>query len=375
MKVPFINYPKAFQYHRSEYERAIIGCCERGDLVYRDDLVKFERDFAKFCGVRHCIGTGSCTNAMFISLKALGVGFGHEVITVSHTYVATIDVIVAAGALPVLVDIDPTTMNMDVNLLEKAVTPWTRAIMPVHLNGRMCDMDRIMEIAVKHRLFVIEDAAQAVGSTYYGKRAGAFGETGCFSFYPAKTLGCFGEGGAVVTDDERLASILYLLRDHCEWPRYIPDPTGGHKVIHGWGYNTILDNIQAAVLNVKMQYLDNAIKRRCEIAGMYEDGLHDIECGVRLPPPPSHWQYHDAFQNYVIQCKDRDTLKWHLEQNGIETLISWQTPNHKQPGLQFSLNLPVTEKVSAEVLSLPCYPELLDDEVAHVIKATRSFFK
>lgn len=376
-KVPFIDYPKAYLSRKPEIDAALFGCIEQGNLVYRKEHKEFEERFAKFCGVKHAIGTGSCTGAMFLSLKALGIGPGDEVITVAHTYVATIDVIVATGATPILVDVEWDSMNMDTSLLEAAITTSTKAIMPVHLNGRMCDMNPIMEIAKKRGLYVIEDAAQAVGAHCDGKPSGSFGETGCFSFYPAKILGWFGEGGAIVTDDEERASLLYLLRDHGEWPPYLGSKKGE---IFGWGYNSILDNIAAAVLSVKMKYLPATVSRRRAIAGMYENELGGIQ-DLFLPYPPKLCEkYYDSFQNYVIRVDgstNRDKLQDHLTGKGIETLVHWRTPNHEQKGLP-SLNkydLLVTEQISARCLSLPMYPELAGSQVSHVAKAVRSFFR
>ena len=373
-KIPFVNYPRAYQMIKPQIDEAIMACISQGDLVYRHDLKKFEKSFANFCDSKYCIGTGSCTNAMFISLKAIGIGMGHEVITTSHTYIATIDAIVATGALPVLVDVNPRTMNMDVDALEKAITPWTKALIPVHLNGRCCDMDKIMPLALEHNLFVIEDAAQAVGAKQYQQKAGSFGNTGCFSFYPAKILGCYGEGGAIVTDDDKLASLLYLMRDHGEWPPYLENQTRDEKkTIYGWGYNTILDNIQAAVLNVKLEFLEKKIRRRRQIARMYDEAFFNIKA-LDLPPAPTNWEYYDVFQNYVIRYSKRDLLEKYLNEHGIETIASWKVPNHKQKGLKLNFKLPETERISMEVLSLSMYPELTDEEVLHVIGVIRRYF-
>ena len=370
-RVPFINYPRAYKKIKPEIDEALLGCLERGDLVYRQDLIDFEKKFAAYCGCKHGIGTGSCTGAMYLCLRAINV-FLCEVITVSHTYIATIDSIVHAGGVPILIDVDYDTMNMDVNQLERAITPQTKAIMPVHLNGRMCEMDRIMEIAERHKLYVIEDAAQAVGASYDGKEAGSWGHFGCFSFYPAKVLGSYGEGGMIVTNDDEMASKLYLLRDHGEWPHYLPGGTKGD--IYGWGYNSILDNISAAVLNVKMKYLSKNVLRRRMIAEYYGSGLDDIV----LPIPGSlGGAWYDVFQNYVIRTEQRDRLKDWLRDRGIETLVSWPIPNHRQKGLAdlHRFNLPVTEQISNEVLSLPMHPELSDPEVEYVVEAVRSFFE
>jgi dTDP-4-amino-4,6-dideoxygalactose transaminase len=375
-RVPFINYTKAYHKYKAEIDDALLECFEKGNLVYRDEQKEFESKFAKFCGVGNAIGTGSCTGAMFLSLKALGIGQGDEVITVSHTYVATIDVIVAAGATPVLVDVEWNSMNMDPSKIERAITTQTKAIMPVHLNGRMCDMEKIMEIAAKYNLHVIEDAAQAVGAHFDGHRAGSIGITGCFSFYPAKILGWFGEGGAVVTDDDKLASLLYCLRDHGEWPPYLE---GGKKgEIYGWGFNSILDNIACAVLNVKRKHLPASVSRRRTIANLYHEKLSNVH--LLLPfKPEIAGKFYDSFQNFVIRVSstERDPLQQHLSGCGIETMVHWRTPNHKQKGLG-SLNgyeLPITEEISRRSISLPMYPELSDGQVSYVSKCIRSYFK
>ena len=217
-KVPFVNYPLQYAKIKEEIDDAFHRIMEgenAGDLIYRDDLIKLEKDISSFVGKKHGIGTGSCTGALFLSLYANGIGPGDEVITVDHTYIATIDVIKRCGAKPVLVDVRDD-FNMDPDLLEEAITEKTKAIMPVHLNGRCCEMDRIMEIAEKHNLIVVEDAAQSLGAKYKGEPSGSFGKTSCFSFYPAKILGSYGEGGMVCVDDDQLADRLYYLRDHGE---------------------------------------------------------------------------------------------------------------------------------------------------------------
>lgn len=373
-KVPFVNYPLQYQKIKKEIERAIFGCLKRGDLIFRKDTVEFEKNFAKFVGAKYGISCDSCTGALFLSLFALGIGRGDEVITVSHTYVATIDVIWHVGATPVLVDVGDD-MEMDPNLLERAITKKTKAIIPVHLDGRMSDMGRIMEIAKKHNLYVIEDAAQAVGAKFLGKRAGSFGITGCFSFYPAKILGSFGDGGMIVTSDKKLAQKLYLLRDHGEMPPYLRKKKDKDK-IYFFGFNSLLDNIQAAILNVKLKYLPKWIDKRRKIASIYNDRLKDLK-EIKLPPPPTNeGPYFDVFQNYVIRAKKRDELAKYLKKRGVETLIKWRIPNHKQKGLKLlhRFKLPKTEEISKEVISLPIYPELKKEQVNYVIKCIREFY-
>lgn len=372
-RVPFVNYPLQYKKIKKEIDGAIFGCLKRGDLIFRKDTEEFEKNFAKFVGAKYGISCDSCTGAMFLSLFALGVGKGDEVITVSHTYVATIDVIWHCRARPVLIDVGED-MEMDVNLIEKAITKKTKAIIPVHLDGRMCDMERIMEIAKKHNLFVIEDAAQAIGAKFKGKPAGSFGITSCFSFYPAKILGSFGDGGMIVTSDKKLAEKLYLLRDHGEKPSYLRKPKDKDKIIF-FGFNSLLDNIQAAVLNVKLKYLPVWIKKRREIADIYDEGLKSVK-EIKLPPLPSDTGPHyDIYQNYVIRVKNRDGLQKYLTKKGIETLVKWRIPNHFQPGLKLSrFKLPVTERLSREVISLPMYPELTDEQVNYVIKSVKDFY-
>lgn len=375
-KVPFVNYPLQYKNIKREIDSAFKRILNKGDLLYRQDLQKFEKDFAKFCQTKYGISTGSCTGAMFISLKAAGINPGDEVITVAHTYVATIDIIVACGATPVLIDIRDD-FNMDPNLIEKAITKKTKAVLPVHLNGRVCEMDKIMKIARKHNLLVIEDAAQAVGAKYKNKKAGSFGLTGCFSFYPAKVLGCYGEGGAAVTNNKKIAEKLYLLRDHGENPSYLlskEEKEKGYKKLHFFGFNTIFDNMQASFLNIKMKYLPKWLERRREIAKIYNEGLSEIKQLI-LPPAPEERLYYDVYQNYVIRSKKRDELKKYLDKSGVETLISWKTPNHKQKGLKplNKFKLPKTEQVSKEVLSLPMYPELTNSQVKYVVNSIKKF--
>jgi len=374
-KVPFVNYSLQYRKIRKEIDKAIFGCLERGDLIFRKDTVEFEKDFAKFVGAKYGISCDSCTGAMFLSLAALGIGKGDEVITVSHTYVATIDVIWHCGAKLVLIDIGDD-MEMDVDLIEKAITKKTKAIIPVHLDGRMVNMEKLMKIAKKHNLYVIEDAAQAAGAKFKGKPAGSWGITGCFSFYPAKILGSYGDGGMVVTSNKKLAEKLYLLRDHGEKPPYLRTEKDRDKIAF-FGYNSLLDNIQAAVLNVKLKHLPKWIERRRKIAEIYHKGLVGID-GIVLPVPPSlEGKHFDVFQNYVIRVKQRDELRAYLAKKGVETLVKWAIPNHKQKGLKIlnKFNLPKTEQVSKEVVSLPMYPELTDKQVKYVIKCIREFYK
>ena len=366
-KVRFVNYPEHYRRIWSEITGSLSECLAHGDLIMRKQTEQFEANLADFIGVEHAIGLNSGTDALFFSLKAAGIGPGDEVITVSHTFVATIAAVHYCGAKPVLVDIGDD-MNMDIETIKYSISPRTKAIIPVHLNGRMCDMDKIQEIANDNDLAIIEDAAQSLGASCSGKSAGSIGLTGCFSFYPAKILGCAGDGGAVATNDDKTADLIRLMRDH------------GYRRETGeillYGYNSRLDNIQAAMLDIKLKYLPQWIKRRREIAEKYNSALKNIS-EIQLPPKPDNsGKYFDVFQNYVIRSSGRDTLRQYLQKEGIETLVSWPVPTHHHRALGlYDHSLPVTEKISKEVISLPLFPELEDAGVDYVISSLKNYFK
>ncbi len=365
-KVRFVNPQKQYADHKDEFMKAFDDVLSRGDLILRKDVEDFENNIATLVGTKYAVSLNSGTDTMLFPLKVLGIGPGDEVITVSHTFVASIAVIVQAGAKPILIDVKED-FTMDDSQIEAAITDKTKAIIPVHLNGRVCEMDKIMEIARKHNLAVIEDAAQALGSKYNGKMAGSFGLIGSFSLYPFKVLGCFGDGGILTTNDKEMAEKIKLLRDH------------GQKTkteIVCFGFNSRLDNLQAAILNVKLKYFPQWIKRRREIAVMYDKKLSDVK-EIELPPAPDSDEKHfDNFQNYVLKAEKRDELAAFLKENGVETLIKDPIANHKQPELSLShFNLPSSEKLAEEVISLPMYPELTDEEVEFVAKTIRDFYQ
>ena len=365
-KVPFVNYPLQYHNLKEEIDSAIFGCLEKGDLILRQDVEDFEKELADFVGTKYAVGLNSCTDALFLSLKAAGIGKGDEVITVSHTFVASISVIVQTGAKPILVDVGDDFL-IDTSKIEQAITEKTKAIIPVDLNGRVCDAEKIMEIAEKHNLVIVEDSAQALGAKFKEKKAGSWGLTGNFSFYPAKILGSFGDGGAVTTNDAEIAEKIRLFRDHGQ-------KTKTEIVCYGW--NSRLDNLQAAVLNIKLKYLPKWIERRREIAKIYNDNLSEIQ-GIKLPPAPdSENSRFDVYQNYVLKAERRDSLFEFLKENGVETLIKDPVPNHWQKGLALeNFHLPKTEQFAKEVISLPMYPELTNEQVEYAAKVVREFYK
>jgi len=364
--VPFVDYPKHYHLYEEEIMAAIKAVLFKGDLILREEVTQFEHNIASFLGSRYGIGVNSGTDSIYFSLLAIGFKPGDEIITVAHTFVATVATIVHCGTTPILVDIGDD-YNMNVDLVEEAITPRTKAIMPVHLNGRTCDMEKLMKIASKHNLVVIEDAAQALGATFDGKKAGSLGLTGCFSLYPAKGLGAAGDAGITVTNSEEIAEQIRLYRNH---GRQSEDD------IALFGFNSRLDNLQAAILNVKFKYLPSWIERRREVASLYQQGLSNLPC-LRLPPPPeSGSRYFDTYQNYVIRAQDREKLAAYLTESDVETLIAWPKPMHHQKALNLShFSLPVTEQLSKEVLSLPMNTELSNEQVEFVIDSICRFYK
>jgi dTDP-3-amino-2,3,6-trideoxy-4-keto-D-glucose/dTDP-3-amino-3,4,6-trideoxy-alpha-D-glucose/dTDP-2,6-dideoxy-D-kanosamine transaminase len=362
-RVPFVDPREHYRKLKTEIDFALTDTLAKGDLVLRQQLFSFERNLAEFVGVKYAVGLNSGYHALHFSLLAANIGPGDEVVTVAHTFVATVSAIVHCGAVPVLVEVGDD-YNMDPAALKKAITPRTKAVLPVHLNGRTADMDPILELAEQHNLCVIEDAAQALGAKYKGVAAGAFGLAGCFSFYPFKSLGGLGDGGALVTNDERVARVATLLRYNGE------DRQTGEYHYHG--YTALLDNLHAAVLDVKLRHLPSWIEHRRTIARLYAEELRGIS-DLSLPPfdGPDHF---DTFQNYVVRAARRDELREHLKSSGVETLVHWPKPMWKHPGLGLGdPNLPFTEKICREVISLPMSAETTPEHVRITAEAIRSF--
>ena len=365
-RVPFVNYPLQYKNLKNEIDSAIQRTLEKGDLILRSDVEEFERSLASFLGLKYAVGVSNGTAALIFSLKAAGIGLEDEVITVSHTFVATIAAIVHCGATPILVDVKEDDFTMDIDKVEEVITSKTKAIIPVHLNGRGCDMEKLMAIADKHNLVVIEDTAQALGAKLNGRMMGSFGLACAFSFYPAKILGGYGDGGALATNNKEIYEQVILLRNH------------GQKTkteIVCYGFTGRLDNLHATILNVKFKYLPKWIEKRREIAIIYGKGLRDVP-SVKLPPlPDSGERYYDVYQNYVLKVQRRNELAEYLRNNGVETLIKDPIAVHRQRNLKLgNFRLPVSVELAKEVISLPMYPELIDGQIEYTIKCVREFY-
>lgn len=362
--VPFFNYSGMFTSQEHSMMEVIRDVLSRGAFILQKDLVAFEAALAEFIGCRHAIGVANCTDGLQLALLACGIAPGDEVILPSHTFVATAAAVWACGGVPVVVDIEADHM-MDPGTIEAAITSKTRFLMPVQVNGRIADMDPILEIAGRHGLTVVEDAAQALGASYKGRQAGTFGRAAAFSFYPAKLLGCFGDGGAVITDDDDVAAKLFSLRDHGR------DAKGR---ISQWGFNSRLDNLQAAVLAHQLASYPAKIERRRALAARYHAGLSDL-AELTLPPPPDADRTRfDVFQNYEIESEHRDALRAHLADHRVGTLIQWGgQPIHAIPELGVRGHAPRTEAMFERCLLLPMNPLMSDRDVDHVVSLVRSF--
>ena len=362
-KVPFVDLSAQYQAIKEEVDSAIAGVLKSTAFITGPDLRKFEEEFAEYCGVKYAVGVDSGTSALELILRAYGIGAGDEVIIPANTFIATALAVSFTRATPVLVDANPTTYNIDVEKIEAAITPKTRALLPVHLYGQPADMDAILEIGRRHSLLVFEDACQAHGARYKGKRCGALGEAAAFSFYPAKNLGCYGDGGAITTNDPQIADKLHKLREYGQTEKYI------HAEI---GYNHRLDTLQAAVLRVKLKYLDVWNQARREHAALYSQLLADSGIGIPVVPDYAEPVWH----LYVVQVQGRDQLRQKLTEKGVYTGIHYPIPIHLQEAYR-SLgyqkgDFPVTEQTAEHILSLPMYPELTDEMITYVVEELKA---
>lgn len=362
MKVQFVDLKAQYRSIKDEVDEAIGKVLESCAFI---NARGFEADFAAYTGAAHCVGLGNGTDALWLAMQALGLGPGDEVITAANTFIATAEGISWTGATPVFVDCDPVTYTIDPALIEAAITPRTRAIAPVHLYGQPADMDPIMAIAQKHGLMVIEDCAQSHGATYKGRKAGSFGQAACYSFYPGKNLGAYGDGGAVTTDDEALATAIRKLGDHGSNVKY------RHDLV---GTNSRLDGIQGAVLGVKLKHLEAWTERRIAAAAAYGAGLKDV-CTV----PVTRADTRHVFHLYVIQVDNRDEVMKALGDNGIGCGIHYPVPVPLTPayaGLGYKAEqFPVASAVADRIVSLPMHGDLTDDDVRLVVDAVKKVVK
>lgn len=363
-EVPFLDLRATYNELREEIDEAVARVLSSGFYLFGHELEAFEAEFAEYVGARYCIGVGNGLDALHLSLRALGIGKGDEILVPSNTYIATWLAVSYAGATPVPVEPDARTYNLDPDRMEAALTGRTRAVMPVHLYGQPADMDPILEIARRHGLYVLDDAAQAHGARYKGKRIGGLGDITGWSFYPGKNLGAFADAGAVTTNDEVLADRVRVLRNYGSRKKYFNEVPG---------FNSRLDEMQAAILRVKLAYLDPWNERRMRIAARYLEELRDAS--LTLPYVPE-WAA-PVHHLFVVRSHRRDALREHLEQHGIKTLVHYPVPPHLQAayhaiGMREG-DLPISEAIHQQVLSLPIGPHMTDEQVGRVIESTREF--
>jgi dTDP-4-amino-4,6-dideoxygalactose transaminase len=359
--VPFLDLKAQMATIRPEVDAAVARVLDSTQFIMGEELTAFEREFAAFCGTSECVGVDSGLSALELVLRAWGIGPGDEIITGAHTYIATVTAISMIGAEPVLVEVDPQTYLFDPRTIEAAITPRTRAIIPVHIYGQTVDMDPVMEIAQRHNLLVLEDACQAHGARYHDRRAGSLGHAAAFSFYPGKNLGAAGDGGAITTNDAALAAKLRMLRNYGQTVKY------HHETL---GFNRRLDSLQAAILRVKLQRLDDWNAGRRRVADAYLRELADLP----LVLPAVGADNEPVWHLFVVRAADRDGVQAHLRAAGVDAGLHYPIPIHHQHAYpQFAhLSFPVSEVIAAECLSLPMYAEMTDEQIATVVQALRA---
>ena len=356
MDVPYFDLTAQYAELRDEIRTALDRVCQNASFILGEEVSKFEQAFANYCDVKHCVAFNSGTSALHLALLSAGIGVGDEVITTANTFIATAEAISYTSATPVFTDVDPATANLDPTWIERAITKRTKAIVPVHLYGRPADLDPILEIAKRHSLVVIEDACQAHGARYRGKRVGGLGNAAVFSFYPGKNLGAYGEGGALTTNDDAVAQFAREMRTHGESKRYFHDRIG---------HNYRMDGFQGAVLNVKLKYLDRWTARRQEFAKLYRERL----AGSRARLPEDRPGCESVYHLFTAWVKNRDAVREELGRRGVQTAVHYPVPVHLQkayahlgykPG-----SLTQTEKACAQVLSMPLFPEMNREQVRY----------
>ena len=365
-KIPFFNYPALFAERGEEYEAIFADVLARGAYIMQKDLTEFEEKLAAWLGCKHVIGVADGTAALVFALKAAGVGEGDEVIVSSHTFIATAAAVNHVHAVPVVADCLPDSM-IDPESVRRMISPKTKAIMPTQLNGRTCDMDALCAIAEEHGIEIVEDSCQALGARFNGTAAGLFGIAGSYSFYPAKTLGCFGDGGAIATNSDEAASLIRQLRDHGR---------NAEGKVTMFGHNGRLDNIQAAILSAKLDQYDEALARRREIASRYQAKLGAVAQLLLPPAPDTDPRRFDIFQNYEIQAEDRNGLRVWLGDRGIGTILQWGGwMIHQFDDLKLRTDAPYAEEMSKRFMMLPMHPLLSNDDIDYVCEAIIAFYQ
>jgi dTDP-4-amino-4,6-dideoxygalactose transaminase len=365
--IPFVDLKTQYDSIKDEIDEAIQNVLDNTSFIMGEDLINFEEEFASFCNTKYAIGVANGSDALNLALRACGIGEGDEVITVPHTFISTSEAISNVGGKIVFVDIDPKTYTIDVSKIEEKITEKTKAIIPVHLYGQTADMETIMELAKKYNLKIIEDAAQAHGAEYKGKKVGSIGDVACFSFYPGKNLGAYGDAGMITTNNEEIAEKVKLLRNHGRISKKYE-----HEIE---GYSSRLDNLQAAILRVKLKYLNKWNDSRRENAKKYNELLNNID---RIVTPYEADYAKHVYHLYVIRTeRGRDKLREELKSKGIAAGIHYPIPLHLQPAYRYlgykRGDFPITEKVSQEILSLPMFAELTDEQIKEIVEAIKYF--
>lgn len=365
MNIQMVDLKRQYQKIKTEIDQAIQEVLDSTQFILGKKVSDFEKNAAEYLGVKYTVGVANGTDALQISMMALGIGKDDEVITTPFTFVATTETIVMLGAKPVYVDIDPVSYNINVNKIREKITPRTKAILPVHLYGNPANMDEILSIAKEYNLYVIEDSAQGFGAEYKGKKVCSFGDVACISFFPSKNLGCYGDGGMVVTNNDELHERIRMIASHGSKVRYV------HEIL---GMNSRLDALQAAILNVKLKYIDQWNNERIKNAQLYSEKLKNVS-QVKTPTYESHSKH--IFHQFTLRVENRDGLQKFLSEKGIPTAIHYPIPLHLQPafrGFAEEGSLPEAEKAAKEVLSLPMHPDLTEDEINYISNSIKEFY-
>jgi dTDP-4-amino-4,6-dideoxygalactose transaminase len=364
MEVPFVDLSRQYENFKEEMDSVIEDVIHKGTFVLGERVKQFEEEFSSYCEVTHGIGVNSATDALTLALKATGVKDKDEVLVPVNSFIATANIVVFCGATPVFVDVEPDTLNIDPEKARAAITNKTKAIIPVHLHGHPADMDPLLEMAREHDIAVIEDCAQAINALYKGKKVGSMGDIGCFSFYPTKNLGAYGDGGMAITNDDALAEKIRLLRNYGRTEKEYKQ-TYEHRLI---GYNSRLDELQAAILSLKLTYLDEWTEKKRRLCGQYTELLADV---TELTPPVEKAYARHVYWDYCVKVKNRDSIEKALAERGIHTAVLYRIPIHLQEaythmGLPEG-TYPVAEHCAQEILSLPLFPELTEKELMYVV--------